>query len=345
MPTWKDWIWPGLAAVGCLTALAIWFELSGVEADLQMRASAALRQDHAWAQVSLAGRDLTLTGIAPDEASQVKAVAIARNLSGVRVATDKSTLLPKESPYRLSIEKTADGVRLSGFVPNESVRVNLIAMLTRMLPGIALTDQLKLARGAPGNLLQLAGYGLAAFPRFSTGAVEISDQALAISGQALDPADHEVALAAVASIPDTAGVVRSVDIKPAAVSGDYTWSASIGPGGLRLAGYAPDASIRAAILARARAMAPDMTVDDGMLFASGVPDSVDWQAAAEEALSIVLELSEGTAIVRNTVLELSGKAADADAFHRAQAVLSHGFSSGVSLGSADIDIADDPASE
>ena len=79
--------------------------------------------------------------------------------------------------------------------------------------------------------------------------------------------------------------------------------------------------------------------------ASGVPDSVDWQAAAEEALSIVLELSEGTAIMRNTVLELSGKAADADAFHRAQAVLSHGFSSGVSLGSADIDIADDPASE
>ncbi|MBV1761923.1 OmpA family protein [Hoeflea sp.] len=310
-----------------------------------MRASTALRQDHAWAKVSLDGRDLTLTGIAPDEDSQVEALAIARDVYGVRVASDVSTLLPEEKPYRLTIEKTAGGVSLSGFVPNESARVNLIAMLTRMLPGIALTDQMRLARGAPEGLVSLAGYGLAAFPRFSTGTVEITDRSLAIRGQALDPEDHEVALAAVASIPEAAGMVSSVDITPAVVTGNYTWTASIGPDGLRLEGYAPDATTRAAILAGAKAIAPDMSVEDRMRFASGVPDGMDWKAAAEDALSIVSDLSEGTAVVRNRVLDLSGQAVDAEAFRRVQSVLSAPFSSGLVLGTADIGVANVASSE
>ena len=96
MGNWKYWIAPGVAAVGCLTALAIWFEASGVEADLQMRAAAMLRQDHPWAQVSLKGRDLTLSGIAPDEDSRIKALAIVRDLHGVRAARDISTVQPED---------------------------------------------------------------------------------------------------------------------------------------------------------------------------------------------------------------------------------------------------------
>lgn len=336
MGIWKFWIWPGLAAVGCLTALAIWFEAPGVEVDLQKRAVSALRQDHGWAQVSLKGRDLTLTGIAPDEASQSNALELARQTYGVRIANDASTLLPEESPYRLTIEKTADGVSLSGFVPNESARANIISILTGILPGIALSDQMRLARGAPEGLVSLAGYGLAAFPRFSTGSIEITDRAIAISGQALDPEDHDRALAAVSTIPASAGEVSSVDIKPAAISGDYVWSASIGPNGLNLAGYAPDPSIREAILERAKAIARERKVENGMLLASGVPGGVDWQAAADEALLIVSELAEGTAIVRGNILDLTGQALDADAFRRIQRKLDGGFRSGLVLGTADI---------
>ena len=335
----KLWIWPGIAAVGCLTALAIWFEAARVQTDLTKRTYEMLGQGHAWAQVSIKGRDLTLSGIAPDEDSQARALAIVRDVYGVRVASDVSTLLPEEKPYRLTISKTADGVSLSGFVPNESTRSNIIAMITRMLPGIALADQMRLARGAPEGLVALAGYGLAAFPRFSTGSVEISDRTLSISGQALDPEDHEIALAAVAAIPDSAGVVGSVDITPAAVSGEYTWSAEIAPDGLKLEGYAPDASTRAAILSIANTFTPDVTVDDQMRLASGVPGGMEWEGAAEEALSILSEFSEGRAIVRGKVLDLAGEARDADAFRRVEAALSAGFSSGLVLGAADIGVA------
>ncbi|MDP2118770.1 MAG: OmpA family protein [Hoeflea sp.] len=345
MRIWTYWIGPGLAAVGCLTALVIWFEAASVETDLRLRATETLRQAHPWAKVSLNGRDLTLTGVAPDESSRISALGIARQTYGVRVAVDKSTLLPEEKPYRLTIEKTAEGVLLTGFVPNEAARANLVALLTGMLPGIALSDQMRLARGAPADLLVLAGYGLSAFPRFSTGAVEITDRTITIRGQALNPEDHEIALAAVAAIPWSAGEVSSVAISPATASGDYTWSASIGPEGLMLEGYAPDAATRAAIADRARAIAPGLAVEDRMRFASGVPEGVDWQAQAEEALSIVPELSEGTAVVRGRVLDLTGQAVDGDAFQRVQATLSAGLKSGLVLGTADIGVAERPAFE
>ncbi|MDP3527631.1 MAG: OmpA family protein [Hoeflea sp.] len=345
MRIWTYWIGPGLAAVGCLTALVIWFEAASVETDLRLRATETLRQAHPWAKVSLNGRDLTLTGVAPDESSRISALGIARQTYGVRVAVDRSTLLPEEKPYRLTIEKTAEGVLLTGFVPNEAARANLVALLTGMLPGIALSDQMRLARGAPADLLVLAGYGLSAFPRFSTGAVEITDRTITIRGQALNPEDHEIALVAVAAIPSSAGEVSSVAISPAMASGDYTWSASIGPEGLMLEGYAPDAATRTAIADRARAIAPGLAVEDRMRFASGVPEGVDWQAQAEEALSIVPELSEGTAVVRGRVLDLTGQAVDGDAFQRVQATLSAGLKSGLVLGTADIGVAERPAFE
>ena len=339
MRTLKLWIWPGLAAVGCLTALAVWFQAGLVEADLRTRAVAALRQDQSWAQVSLKGRDLTLSGLAPDEDSQARALEIARSVYGVRVATDASVLLPEESPYRLTAEKTANGVLLSGFVPNEPARAAIIARLTGMLPGIAVSDQMKLARGASDGLVELLGYGLTAFPWFSTGTVEITDASLRISGQALNPDDHEAALKALSAPPPSGGTLDSVKIEPAPAAGDYTWSASVGPGGITLSGYVPDAQTRASIVEAAKAIGPEWGVDDRMRFATGVPDGADWQAGTAQALSILADLAEGTVSIRGRVVDVSGQARDGAAFRSIETSLSDGMPGGLVPGTSDIGVA------
>lgn len=335
----KLWIWPGLAVVVCLTALAIWFKAAAVETDLQSRTLAALRQDHAWAKVSLKGRDLTLTGLAPDENSQNAALDIARHVYGVRIVRDASAMLPEEKPYRLTIEKAADGIRLSGFVPNEAARTNLITTLTGMLPGIALSDQMKLARGAPTGLISLAGYGLSAFPRFSTGLLDITDRNMRISGQALNPDDHEAALAALSSVPPSAGNVSAVEITPAVKSGEYIWSASIRAGGIILNGYAPDAQTREAMLAQALSIRPELPVEDQMRFASGAPEGVSWKAATSESLSILSNLAEGTVSIHGKRLDVSGRAVGGEAFQRIQEAVSAKLTSGLVLGTADIGMA------
>ena len=339
MRNWKLWIWPGLAAVGCLTALAIWFRVDFVEKDLTSRALGALRQDHAWAHVMLDGRDLTLTGLAPDETSQVAALELARTVYGVRIATNASILLPVESPYQLSAEKTADGVVLSGFVPNEAARARIVAELSENLPGIAISDQMKLARGAPDDLLSLTGYGLSAFPRFSTGAMEISGSSLRITGQALTPDDHEAALSVLSASPPTGAVVESIDITPAALTGAYAWSAEIAQDRLTLSGFVADPDMRDGILAAAKAIRPDLDVDDQMRFASGVPEGVDMAMAAEMGLSLLAYMTEGTASVTGKVLDVSGQAVDAAAFHRIQEALSGPLEGGLVLGTSDIGVA------
>ncbi|WP_417423428.1 OmpA family protein [Hoeflea sp.] len=338
MVNWKSWIWPGLAAVACLTALAMWFRADIIEADLRKRALLALEPHQGWVQLSVRGRDLKLTGLAPDEPSRAKALEIVQALYGVRVVDNASGLLPLESPYRLLAEKTEHGVTLSGFVPNEATRKQVIADLTAMLPGIALLDQMKLARGAPDHLTELADFGLAAFSWFSTGVVEISDTVVKVSGQALNPEDHEAVLSALAAPLPAGGTLGGVEITPASVTEGYGWSAEIDAQGINLAGYAPSPEVRQQMVDAAMSVRSGVKVVDGMRFAAGVPVGVDWLAASSEAMSVLSHLAEGRASIRGNVLDLSGQAATSDDFRKVQQILDDGFSSGLVLGTADIGI-------
>jgi OOP family OmpA-OmpF porin len=339
------WFWPGVAAVACLAALAVWFTADVVETELKARALAALRGEDGWAQVTLKGRDLTLTGLAPDEEDRERALSVARSISGIRRVTNGSVLLPEEAPYRFSAEKTRNGIVLGGFVPNETARAEIISTLTGLLPGIALSDQMNLARGAPVGLSSLAAYGLSVFPRLSTGAVEITDRSMRVSGQALNPDDHELALAALVAIPPSAGSLSEVDIAPAAVSGPYEWSATRESDLLTVSGHIPDPQVRERVLSMADEAGKGATVEDRMRFASGAPQTVDWQEATETGMSIIAAMAHGTVSLVDSVLNVSGEARDAASFRSIQDILANQLPEGVRLGTADIGMADDQSYE
>lgn len=339
MRIWKSWIWPGVATVACLTFLALWLRLDAVETDLRYRATAALSMKYGWASVSLNGRDLTLQGLAPDLESRADALETVRQTYGVRRVTDATGLLPEQRPYVLSLEKTEDGLLLSGFVPNDATRRQLVALLSENLPGIALLDQLQLARGAPDGFVALAAYGLVPFSRFSTGILEMNGNALRIQGQALNPEDHEVAIAALTASPPGDGVLESVEIIPAQVNGDYAWSVTSSGSEVALSGYVPDQAIRLALVEAAAAAHPGAEVIDEMQFAAGVPEGVDWLAAASEAISLSVRLTRGSVSLSGDQLDLSGEIADGDAFRALQARLDEGVAAGLRLGTVDVGLA------
>lgn len=339
MRIWKSWIWPGVATVACLTFLALWLRLDAVETDLRYRATAALSMKYGWASVSLNGRDLTLQGLAPDLESRADALETVRQTYGVRRVTDATGLLPEQRPYVLSLEKTEDGLLLSGFVPNDATRRQLVALLSENLPGIALLDQLQLARGAPDGFVALAAYGLAPFSRFSTGILEMNGNALRIQGQALNPEDHEVAIAALTASPPGDGVLESVEIIPAQVNGDYAWSVTSSGSEVALSGYVPDQATRLALVEAAAAAHSGAEVIDEMQFAAGVPEGVDWLAAASEAISLSVRLTRGSVSLSGDQLDLSGEIADGDAFRALQARLDEGVAAGLRLGTVDVGLA------
>ncbi|WP_420410055.1 OmpA family protein [Hoeflea sp.] len=339
MRTWTSWIWPGVATVACLTALAVWLQLDPVETDLKKRTEAALAADHGWAGVALAGRDLTLQGLAPTAENQAEALEIARKTYGVRTVIDETGLLPVQSPYTLSLEKGENGLVLSGYAPDMATRARLITMLSETLPGIALLDQLKLARGAPDELTALVAFGSSVFSRFSTGLMELNGNALHISGQALNPSDHEIALDLLSGSPPGDGEIASLAITPAPANGDYTFSAEVDDGQLTLSGFIPDPSSRDMLVAAAAAARSDLGVVDELRFASGVPEGIEWPAATRDAISLVTSFQQGRVSIRNDRIDVSGEISDAAAFRALQARLDEGFAGGVKLGTTDIGLA------
>jgi len=280
-----------------------------------------------------------LSGLAPDEDNQSRAVSVARSVPGVGDVRDASALLPEEKPYRLMAEKTPSGIVLNGFVPNELARAGIMSTLTGLLPGIAVSDRMKLARGAPSDLVSFAGYGLAAFPRFSTGALTITDRTMQVSGLALNPDDHETVLEVLSSVPPSAGSVTSVEITPAAVAGDYRWSVVKRGDAIVISGYAPDGGSREAIIAAARSTAGGGEVEDQMRFAAGVPAGLDWTAAVQTGLAALDQMTEGSVTLVNRTLSVSGEARDAERFKRVQDLLSSDLPDGLVLGTADIGMA------
>lgn len=332
---WKKWIWPGLVTVALVTMLATWFNADTIENDLAAKARAALAAGHPWAEVALDGRDLTLRGMAPDEQAQADALSLASAAYDVRVATNASILIPEQKPYRLSGEKTAEGITLSGFVPNEAARKRIIETMTAAMPGLAITDTMTLARGAPDGLDALAGFGARQFTRFSTGRFDITDTAVSVEGRALTPDDYEAALRGVAEAVPANGTLSSADIEPAPLGGDFVWSAAWNGSELILDGYAPDPGTRSAIEARARQLLPSATIENRLRIASGAPE--EFPALTDFALAQLPLLSAGKAGLANAALSIEGTALGVAEFGSVTAALGGKLPAGMTIGAQSIE--------
>lgn len=135
------WFWPGMTWTAALTALALWFGADRVETDIATRTGAALAP-FVWTGLDVDGRDVTLKGIAPDPEAQSAAQDALANVWGIREITDLTSVLPLVSPYALQIRKSADGIILSGSVPDNDVRDRIMTAAESAAPGIPLDDQM-----------------------------------------------------------------------------------------------------------------------------------------------------------------------------------------------------------
>jgi len=210
----KNWFWPGVTTTALLTALAVWFGSGAVERDLASRTSAALAADYPWASVDLTGRDLTLKGMAPDEDAQAGAVKLAAAVPGVHSVDNQAVLPPVADPFVFSAVKTDDGVTLSGNVPPGPARTDILVIAERAMPGIRVTDEMKLARGAAPGFPALAGFAVSQLADLSLGEVSISDLDYTIRGRAAGPDAYEVLVTAVAGVLPGEGKLVSARIVP-----------------------------------------------------------------------------------------------------------------------------------
>ncbi len=186
----------GVLALAVFIFVCINNNAPAIQADIQTRTSTILSNNSstAWATVRTNGRNVILTGIAPTQAMRKKATDVASSVYGVLKVDNQSTVsftssptsLPQKTPYQSEFSKSATGIILSGSVPNQQQRKELLRLAKEKFGAANVTDLLIIKTGAPKGWYQAVSSALKSLVLLSDGAVAITDKQVKIIGQGVD---------------------------------------------------------------------------------------------------------------------------------------------------------------
>lgn len=180
----KSWFWPGLTLTAALTSLALWFGVEQVEADIASRTSHALAP-FVWAGFDIEGRDVTLKGIAPDPAAREAAETALQKVPQISQISDLTSVLPLAFPYLFQISRNGDELVLSGFIPENFLRDQIMETAEEIAPGASLDDQMAIARGSWPQFADSALFALDLIKALKEGEIRLSDGLLSVKGIAM----------------------------------------------------------------------------------------------------------------------------------------------------------------
>ncbi|MGD0761912.1 MAG: OmpA family protein [Roseiarcus sp.] len=316
----------GLALAGLAWIVGAWWETPRVEADLARRGAQALGAK--WLDkpgVTVSGRDVSLSGAAFTALSAETAADAVQSVWGVRLVNDDATtLIPPASPYVWSARRKGAKLSLAGDAPDPDARAAILAA-AKAIEGAELADRMTYARGRSAGLTAGAAFALGELALMPTGAADLADGALTLSGAAADSDAYLRAVAALARPPDGVTLAKADIVPPLAKP--FVFSAASGQGTLELTGEAPSIAARDAIAADAKAAFPDAKIEDALSIASGAPAG-DFAADAKFALTQLAALASGKAALSDSDFSLEGVAASdaaADAAEAAVAALPQGL--------------------
>ncbi len=214
----------GIAAFFLIAIMCLRHSPAAIEDDIRTRANqqfdeAGLR----WARVAVDGRDLRLSGLAPDGAARDRAVDIANSLVGVRVVNNRvltidervaEQLPPAQSgtgeadapaapdmsrstegmdefdklfadlPYGLRMKRSGGRVTIEGTMPEQRMIDTLERLARERFGDTAVSLSVQVRPGAPPNWLQAASASLALLDGVDPGHVGISNEYVMIEGVA-----------------------------------------------------------------------------------------------------------------------------------------------------------------
>jgi OOP family OmpA-OmpF porin len=300
----KKW-WIGLPIVAGLGYFATSLETPSIESDISRRLSAKLAGTEDaidGPQVSVNGRDATLSGVAIDEDLKRQALADLRNIAGVRLVADATMALAPAKPFTVSFERHGGKIVLSGHLPTKSAREKIKTAIAAL--GAELSDSSALAAGAPNNFAELADFVLAQLAKLDPGKAALADNKFTLTGEAKTVADYDDVFAAAKSAP--AGIsVAALDVSPPRVT-PYVWSAANIGEMVALTGSIPSNDLRAKIVAKAASISSGSAVSDAMQIGAGVPAG-DFESAVSFALLELGKLAQGKAVLTDSKLAIEGR--------------------------------------
>jgi OmpA-OmpF porin, OOP family len=252
-------------------------------------------------KANLSDAALTVTGTAPS--LDLYQIATAAGLpSGTTGSVQIG--LPVIRPYVWQAQKTGAAITLTGLAPSADVRAKIAEAAKAAAPNAAVTDQIRLAAGAPVGFDGMTAAALAQLTRLSGGTASLSDAAYSIVGTAPSVDVMNTATAAARALPAGFSLSRA-EITAPTIS-PYTWSAIRNGAAVTLSGYVPDDATRTANVAAVRTAVSGAQVTDQQVLGLGAP--AGFAGMTGYAIGQLGRLSSGAASLANTAYTITGAA-------------------------------------
>ena len=334
MINFSRWFWAGLLTTTVLAFIAIWVQGPQIESDLGQKAQSALNEDgFDWAQVTMSGRDATITGQAPDEDSAEIADLIVDEVYDVRVVDNQTTLAAVQSPYVTSFARTADTLSVTGFVPNGGARSAMLDAVNGAMSDLSVEDNTEIGRGAPETFDSQADMAAKLLPLLQSGKVNFSDATLSMDGVAKDVAAYDRLQAIVTQdLPE--GITLADNTVTAPAPSPYSLDLSVEGGVTKLSGYAPSAEARQALESELKARYHSDDVTTSIRLAEGAPE--DFEAKANVVLEQGANLASGQVSLAGNEISVEGTAKDQSAYEALQSLLVGDLPAGLERGTISV---------
>jgi OOP family OmpA-OmpF porin len=236
----------------------------------------------------------------------VKAALATGLPQGIRLGND-GVRPPLIKPYIWTAERSPKHLALSGRVPNDKVREDLLARAKHLLPDVDIQDQMAPGDGAPDSFVAVAMLIVQELAKLDEGNGEIKDTTVTLTGLA-DSAETEntVRSSLKQTLPPSFRASEQIKLRAQAVktASPYVTALEINSGVLVLSGSAPNERARQAIAASLQTWPGAATLRNSLDIAAG--QSPDWQTCFEKGIAALRQLGNGSARMTDRHLMIEG---------------------------------------
>ncbi len=276
-----------------------------LEAKIYQEAKNALVSGgHNWAEIEVDGQTIRLSGYASSQTEVESAeIAVLTSLGpggvvsgGVTKVLNQSEVVSIAAPYFWRADKQEGFVTFSGYVSSRTEKKEIFDAAYRSFPGRVI-DNSEFAQGAPTDVdwASAARFGLEQLNGLETGYVELTDDAIRITGDAASmSAMDQIAEAALGASHSLVVITN--------ITGPYHWAATIEADQLSMTGNIPDIVARDLFynLAQFKFEGP---VKDHM----AIGGEVGWTDQAVLMLDYFTQFESGELYLERGVFHLTGE--------------------------------------
>ena len=273
-----------------------------------------------WANLRADGLQVSLTGLAPDEASRFRALEVMGQLIEAGRVRDESKILqlnPVEAPrFTLEVLRNEARISLIGLIPFRTGRDGIINRLTALEREADVTDMLETADHAvPAGWNAALEYGLSSLEKLPRSKISISPERVritAVTESVLEQRNIEVSLRA----DKPKNIILELDISaPRPVISPFRFRMSIDGDRVDLSSCSVDTNFNSRTILRA-AIAAGAEGPGNCNIGLGVP-TTDWTKAVVQSIDALKELGGGTLTFTDSDISLvSGDAVSQTDFDR-----------------------------